>query len=159
MRQYETLQDVIQDIEFHKRFGYPVPEELLTEKARLEERERIDENEYIFSTMKAHNKFMSEDKEKVIREMAEQLLIDGPHATEPCLLLGKVQCGKTDTFESIMGLTMDHGIDVCVVLTKPTNTLADQTIKRLNRRKIACLHCQSHDRNKYGIGLCDSDEI
>ena len=62
MRQYETLQDVIQDIEFHKRFGYPVPEELLTEKARLEERERIDENEYIFSTMKAHNKFMSEVK-------------------------------------------------------------------------------------------------
>ena len=132
MRQYETLQDVIQDIEFHKRFGYPVPEELLSEKARLEERERIDENEYIFSTMKAHNKFMSEKKEEVIRDMAEQLLIDGPHATEPCLLLGKVQCGKTDTFESIMGLTMDHGIDVCVVLTKPTNTLADQTIKRLN---------------------------
>ena len=66
---------------------------------------------------------MSEEKEVVIREMASAL-IDG-HATEPCLLLGKVNAVR-QILESIMGLD-EYGIDVCVVLTKPTNTLADQT--------------------------------
>ena len=109
----------------------PIPPELYEQKARLEERERIDENEFVFSTMKAHNKFMSDAKEQCVREMVDQLLVEGPGATDPCLLLGNVQCGKTDTFESIMGLSMDRGIDVCIVLTKNSNTLAEQTKERL----------------------------
>lgn len=131
MSHFETLADCLEKIAFLKSLGYPVPQEVLDEKARLEEKERIDENEFIFNTMKAHNKFMNPEKETCVREMVAQLLMDGPTAMQPCLLLGNVQCGKTDTFENIMGLAMDRGIEVCVVYTKGTNTLTSQTIKRL----------------------------
>ena len=132
MAQFQTLAECQKFIEQLKSFNMPVPDEVYAEKKRLEERERIDENEFIFSTMKSHNKFMSDEKEACVREMVDQLLVDGPDATQPCLLLGNVQCGKTDTFESIMGLAMDRGIDVCVVMTKGTNTLTEQTLKRLS---------------------------
>ena len=132
MAQFQTLAECLQFIEHLKQYSIPVPPEVMAEKEMLEERERIDENEFIFTTMKSHNRFMSEEKEQCVRDMVGQLLIDGPDATQPCLLLGNVQCGKTDTFESIMGLAMDRGIDVCVVMTKGTNTLTEQTLKRLN---------------------------
>ena len=132
MAQFQTLAECLQFIEHLKQYNIPVPPEVLAEKDMLEERERIDENEFIFTTMKAHNRFMSEEKEQCVRDMVDQLLVEGPDATQPCLLLGNVQCGKTDTFESIMGLSMDRGIDICVVMTKGTNTLTEQTLKRLN---------------------------
>lgn len=83
--------------------------------------------------MAAHNPFMTDEKEKVVREMADQLMTTADNAAQPCLLLGKVQCGKTDTFLSIMGLCFDRGIDIAVVMTKGTNTLTKQTIERLNK--------------------------
>lgn len=129
---FDTLAECLKFIQLKERLGEPVSEAVWAEKARLEERERIDENEFIFSTMKANNRFMSDEKEQCVREMVAELLKDGPEATQPCLLLGNVQCGKTDTFESIMGLAMDKGIDVCIVMTKGTNTLTEQTLKRLN---------------------------
>jgi len=131
MPQFDTLKEVLDFIAMAEKYNMPITNEVLAEKARLEERERIDEGEFIFSTMKAHNKFMSPEKEACVREMVDQLLTDGPTATQPCLLLGNVQCGKTDTFENIVGLSMDRGIEVCVVYTKGTNTLTSQTIKRL----------------------------
>ena len=131
MPQFDSLQEVLDFIAKAEKYNMTISADVLAEKARLEERERIDENEFIFSTMKAHNKFMSPEKEACVREMVDQLLIDGPTAKQPCLLLGNVQCGKTDTFENIVGLAMDRGIEVCVVYTKGTNTLTSQTIKRL----------------------------
>lgn len=131
MKQFDTLAKLLDFMHNLEECGMPIPPELYEQKARLEERERIDENEFIFSTMKAHNKFMTDAKEQCVREIVDQLLVEGPGATDPCLLLGNVQCGKTDTFESIMGLAMDKGIDVCTVLTKNSNTLAEQTKERL----------------------------
>ena len=46
------------------------------------------------------------------------MLEDGPQAAEPGLLLGKIQYGKTDTFEDITGLAFDRGIDIAIILTK-----------------------------------------
>ena len=116
-----------------RRFGQEPNAEMLAEKARLEAVQNVNEDEYVFGTMAAHNKFMTPEKEKVVREMTDQLMMEGENATQPCLLLGKVQCGKTDTFLSIMGLCFDRGIDVAVVMTKGTNTLTKQTIERLNK--------------------------
>lgn len=130
-QQFEKLIDCLNFIEQLKGFGMQPTPELLAEKARLEALENVNPNEYIFGTMKMHNKFMTPEKEKVVREMADQLMSDAPNATQPCLLLGKVQCGKTDTFLSIMGLCFDRGIDIAVVMTKGTNTLTTQTIQRL----------------------------
>ena len=116
-----------------RSFGQEPNAEMLAEKARLEAVQNVNEDEYVFGTMAAHNKFMTPEKEKVVREMTDQLMMEGENATQPCLLLGKVQCGKTDTFLSIMGLCFDRGIDVAVVMTKGTNTLTKQTIERLNK--------------------------
>jgi len=116
-----------------RSFGQEPNADMLAEKARLEAAQNVNEDEYVFGTMAAHNKFMTPEKEKVVREMTDQLMMEGDNATQPCLLLGKVQCGKTDTFLSIMGLCFDRGIDVAVVMTKGTNTLTKQTIERLNK--------------------------
>ena len=116
-----------------RSFGQEPNAEMLAEKARLEAAQNVNEDEYVFGTMATHNKFMTPEKEKVVREMTDQLMTEGENATQPCLLLGKVQCGKTDTFLSIMGLCFDRGIDVAVVMTKGTNTLTKQTIERLNK--------------------------
>lgn len=116
-----------------RSFGQEPNAEMLAEKARLEAAQHVNDGEYMFSTMAAHNKFMNEKKEKVVREMTEQLLIDGDKATQPCLLLGKVQCGKTDTFENVIALCFDRGIEIAIVMTKGTNMLTNQTIERLKK--------------------------
>lgn len=48
-------------------------------------------------------------------------------------MLGKIQCGKTDTFEDIIGLAFDKGIDITIVFTKGTKPLAQQTIMRMKK--------------------------
>jgi hypothetical protein len=130
-QRFETLEELNDYVDFLTMKGKPIPEWVIDEETRLKRESTINSEEYIFSTMAAHNKFMTPEKEKVVREMTDQLLIDGEKATQPCLLLGKVQCGKTDTFESIIGLCFDKGIDIAIVMTKGTNMLTNQTIKRL----------------------------
>lgn len=76
---------------------------------------------------------MPEEKKLCIETTVEKLLEEGPHAEEPGLLLGKIQCGKTDTFEDIIGLAFDRGIDIAIILTKGTNPLALQTLMRLRK--------------------------
>lgn len=88
----------------------------------------------IYSTLKAKTKFpLSNEKISCIESTVEKLLEDSENAHEPGLLLGKIQCGKTDTFENIIGLAFDKGVDIAVVLTKGTRALAEQTIKRLKK--------------------------
>jgi hypothetical protein len=125
---YEEINDYIEYLEFK---GKTVAQELYDERDRLKALESVDDSEYIFGTMAANNPFMNPKKEKVVRDMVEHLMEDGENATQPCLLMGKVQCGKTDTFESIIALAFDKGFDVAVVFTKGTNTLTSQTINRL----------------------------
>ena len=127
-QRFETIEELQDYVDFLEMKGREIPQWVLDEKERLERESAINDDEFIFSTMKTHNKYMTPEKEKVIRDMTDQLLIEGPQATQPCLLLGKVQCGKTDTFESIMGLCFDKGIDIAIVMTKGTQTLTDQTI-------------------------------
>jgi len=52
-------------------------------------------------------------------------------AKKPGLLLGKIQSGKTRAFVGCMALAFDNGIDACIILTKGTNALVDQTVKRM----------------------------
>lgn len=74
---------------------------------------------------------MPQTKIDCVESTVALLLEEGPHAEEPGLLLGKIQCGKTDTFEDIIGLAFDKGIDIAVVLTKGTKALVNQTKKRM----------------------------
>lgn len=126
--QFQNKEEVRDFIEFLQMKGRPIPKDVEEELRRFEAMEQITEEEHIFGTMKANNPFMTEEKEAVVRKMADKLMETGEEAKKPCLLLGKVQCGKTDTFLSIMGLCFDRGIDIAVVMTKGTNTLTQQTI-------------------------------
>lgn len=130
---FESIEDIEEYIDFLEMKGKTVPQWVLDEKESMERADKINPDEYIFGTMAAHNPYMTEEKEQVVRKMTEELMSNAPNATQPCLLLGKVQCGKTDTFLNIMGLCFDRGIDIAVVMTKGTNTLTTQTIQRLQK--------------------------
>lgn len=132
-QQFSNIEECNDYIEFLEMKGKTIPAWVISEKERIERENAIPDTEYIFGTMAAYNPFMTDEKEKVVREMTDQLMSNEESAAQPCLLLGKVQCGKTDTFLSIMGLCFDRGIDIAVVMTKGTNTLTKQTIERLNK--------------------------
>ena len=88
----------------------------------------------IYDELQANAKYpLTADKRMCIENTVKQLLDNGPHAEDPGLLLGYVQGGKTDTFEHIIGLCCDRGIDVAVLFTKGTNALAKQTLSRLQQ--------------------------
>jgi hypothetical protein len=74
---------------------------------------------------------MPQNKIDCVESAVAQLLVNSKDAEKPGLLLGKIQCGKTDTFEDIIGLAFDKGIDIAIVLTKGTKALANQTMKRM----------------------------
>ncbi len=88
----------------------------------------------IYDELQANAKYpLTVAKRKCIEDTVKQLLDNGPHAEDPGLLLGYVQGGKTDTFEHIIGLCCDRGIEVAVLFTKGTNALAKQTLSRLQQ--------------------------
>ncbi len=108
----------------------PIPDWITTQLNRFVS--GSSEAHSVYETLKKHSKFpYSDELVKCITDTVNNLLVDTPNAKEPGLLLGKIQCGKTNAFENIIGMSFDRGIDVCVVLTKGTNTLAYQTIERL----------------------------
>jgi len=88
-----------------------------------------------WETLKSHYRYgeMPQEKIQCVENTVQKLMEDGPRAEEPGLLLGKIQCGKTDTFEDIIGLAFDKGIDVAIVITKGTRALVNQTIKRMEK--------------------------
>lgn len=125
--------------------GVPVPQEMRKRLAELEKKETerlndknvyeiVDSDQPIYDTLRKYAKFpFSDEKLECIESTVEHLLDHGANAEDPCLLLGKIQCGKTDTFENIIGYSFDRGIDIAVVLTKGTNALAKQTVKRFQK--------------------------
>jgi hypothetical protein len=54
------------------------------------------------------------------------------NVNNPGMLLGKIQSGKTRTFIGIVALAFDRGFDICIVFTKGTRALAEQTYQRLD---------------------------
>lgn len=94
--------------------------------------EFINSEEPIYDTLVDKAKFKPDlNKKKCIFDTVDYLMSEEKGAEQPGLLLGRIQCGKTDTFVKIMALAFDRGIDIAIVLTKGTNALADQTVSRM----------------------------
>lgn len=130
MVEYRALEECQAAIATLNAMGTPIPDWVTTQLNRFVS--GSSEVLSIYGTLKKHSKFpYSDELVKCITDTVDNLLVDTPNAKEPGLLLGKIQCGKTNAFENIIGMSFDRGIDVCVVLTKGTNTLAYQTIERL----------------------------
>lgn len=84
----------------------------------------------IFDYLSKKNNY-SESIKKCVKETLTQLQDKCTDANHPGVLLGKIQSGKTKTFIGIIGLAFDKEYDLCIVLTKGTKVLADQTLRRL----------------------------
>lgn len=101
-------------------------------KRILDQRSSVNSNEYIYGTLQARAKIkVSPELDRCIRSTVHRLMQNDPRAKDPGLLLGKIQCGKTNAFVNIMALSFDRGIDICVVFTKGVNSLSTQTKERM----------------------------
>ncbi len=131
---YNTLQECLAAMKTLETLGFPIPEWMQRQYEELKSKgnQIIDSDTPIWDTLKAKYPYGVMPKEKIdcVENTVAQLLEEGSQAEEPGLLLGKIQCGKTDTFEDIIGLAFDKGVDVAIILTKGTNALAEQTEKR-----------------------------
>lgn len=79
----------------------------------------------------SRNQRYSEAFQDCIEETVQHLLNNRTNVRSPGMLLGKIQSGKTRTFMGIIALAFDRGYDICVVLTKGTRALTEQTFQRL----------------------------
>lgn len=125
-------------IETVKALGVSIPGWMSAQWKAFEEAENDaklvkDSASPIWDTLKNNYPYgkMPDEKKNCVEETVDQLLDEGPHAEEPGLLLGKIQCGKTDTFEDIIGYSFDRGVDIAIVITKGTKALVNQTIMRM----------------------------
>ncbi len=137
---FETLENCETAIRALELCNHKVPKELLAQRDKfLAEKQAkegaINSDTPIYSTLVANYPYgvMPQEKKDVIEGTVSKLLEEGEKAKEPGLLLGKIQCGKTDTFEDIIGLAFDKGIDIAIVLTKGTKPLTEQTLKRMEK--------------------------
>lgn len=74
----------------------------------------------------------TKELQECIENTVELLTSKRTSVVNPGMLLGKIQSGKTRTFIGIIALAFDKGFDCCVILTKGTRALAEQTLKRLD---------------------------
>ena len=139
-QKFKSKQELEGSIKTYKMLGIEVPKEILEQYDQLCNESKgtgqlILSDTPIYDTLVANYPYgkMPEEKIKCIEDTVTQLLQDDERANEPGLLLGKIQCGKTDTFEDIIGLAFDKGIDIAIVLTKGTKPLAQQTLMRMKK--------------------------
>lgn len=137
---YKTLAECEAAINTLNAIGIDIPDWMEKQHKELKSAENAkavvtNTNTPIYDTLVANYPYgkMPEEKVKCIKDTVSKLLEEGEHAEEPGLLLGKIQCGKTDTFEDIIGLAFDKGIDITIVFTKGTKPLAQQTIMRMKK--------------------------
>lgn len=69
---------------------------------------------------------------RTIEDTVASILEKETDETNPAMLLGKIQSGKTSAFIGIIALAFDRGYDIAIILTKNSRALVEQTIKRLN---------------------------
>src|SRR5258708_3394347 len=75
----------------------------------------------------------SPDLQKCIANTVDQLLKLDTSVGRPGILLGKIQSGKTRAFLGVIADAFDKGYDIAIVLTKGTISLAEQTIRRIEK--------------------------
>lgn len=107
----------------------------------------------IYDTLVANAKFpLTQEKKDCITETVDAFLdpnLSKDAAKEPGLLLGNIQCGKTDTFENIIGLAFDKGFDIAVVFTKNNTALTKQTKMRAEKDFAAFAAGKGHRATVY----------
>lgn len=86
-----------------------------------------------YSLFTADGFFYSVTDRTCTQETVQRLLSIETSASQPGMLLGKIQSGKTKTFLVVIALAFDNGFDIAVILTKGTRALARQTLERVRK--------------------------
>lgn len=76
-------------------------------------------------------KSYTKELQDCIERTVDRLVNSRTNFNSPGMLLGKIQSGKTRAFIGIIALAFDRAYDVCVIFTKGTKALAEQTLVRL----------------------------
>ena len=74
----------------------------------------------------------STELQECIENTVDKLIGNITNFNNPGLLLGKIQSGKTRAFIGIIALSFDRNYDICIIFTKGTKALVEQTQKRLD---------------------------
>ena len=116
-RQYATKAELLAAIQAIEDLGMPVDPDFYRQLEKFESggtqqipqstKSKSNLKNPIYETLRQNYKYppyiMPKEDCDCIETTVDKLLEDGPNAAEPGLLLGKIQCGKTATFEGIIG--------------------------------------------------------
>ena len=132
---FKSFNDAKDKIAFMKEADIPIDQKIWNWYQEWEEEElqmqSVAKHYPIYTHLKNQIGYTDELQE-CIKKTTDELLKDGEGADKPGLLLGKIQSGKTRAFVGVMALCFDRGVDICVILTKGTKPLAEQTVLRMN---------------------------
>jgi len=132
---FKSFNDAKDKIAFMKEADLPIDQKIWDWYQEWEEEElqmqSVAKKYPIYSHLKNQIGY-TDELQNCIHKTVDELLKDGEGADKPGLLLGKIQSGKTRAFVGVMALCFDKGIDICVILTKGTKPLAEQTVLRMN---------------------------
>ncbi|WP_080875859.1 Z1 domain-containing protein [Oceanobacillus timonensis] len=95
-------------------------------------------NGMFFTPLFQKNNYKQEEK-NVMQRTVSNLLKTSTTSKKPGMLLGHIQSGKTRSFLGSMGLGLDNGFDVVIILTKNSNALVKQTFERLESEFTECM--------------------
>jgi len=93
----------------------------------------LELNGHFYTNFTADPDVYSDELKDCIVETMQKIEDKPADDKHPIMLLGKIQSGKTRTFEGVMSLAFDNGFDVCIVLTKGTKALTKQTYERIRQ--------------------------
>ena len=127
-----TLNDMIAKLDASTATAIIQQRDLLEQELNIKTLQlNAQSNETIYEHLSRIVPYSKELKDCIVETVDKLLVTNISNASDPGLLLGKIQCGKTRAFVGVMGLAFDKGIDVCVVLTKSDDGLVEQTTARM----------------------------
>lgn len=132
---FKSFNDAKDKIAFMKEADLPIDQKIWDWYQEWEEEELQMQSvakQYPVYTHLKNQIGYTDELQECIKKTTDELLKDGEGADKPGLLLGKIQSGKTRAFVGVMALCFDRGVDICVILTKGTKPLAEQTVLRMN---------------------------
>ena len=159
---FKSFNDAKDKIAFLKEAGLPIDKRLWDWYQEWEEEEREAQDEAKKCPIYTHLKKQigyTDELQQCIRETVDELMKEGEGADKPGLLLGKIQSGKTRAFVGVMALCFDKGIDICVILTKGTKPLAEQTVLRMNSDFYDFVDARHGDPNAPEVKIYDIIEV
>ncbi|GIO23778.1 Z1 domain-containing protein [Oceanobacillus sp. J11TS1] len=108
-----------------------------------------------FSPLYRKNNYKTEEL-NVMHRTVSKLLDVSTTSKKPGMLLGHIQSGKTRSFLGSMGLGLDNGFEVVIILTKNSNALVKQTFERIENEFMECIeedHLAVYDIMKMPVKL------